>query len=165
MAGSIMQSRKEKKRKKSAHRRGWVPQVAALPYQIDEDGNVKVLLITSRHTKRFIVPKGWPQKHKSEASAAGREADEEAGVRGLVSQTPIGKYFYWKELTDVLIRIGVSVYPLAVAQQLYQWPESAERKRIWVNADRAMVMISDVGMIPILKKIVVLLRQNYSGQS
>ena len=130
-----------------------MPQVAALPYRIDDDGQVEILLVTTRRTKRYIFPKGWRMKGRSDAEAAAQEAKEEAGVIGTVSKQPIGQYFYWKELSKASIQIRVSVYALAVTDQLWQWPEQDQRQRIWVHPDRAAFMISDRLLVPLIREI------------
>ncbi|WP_271898682.1 NUDIX hydrolase [Candidatus Phyllobacterium onerii] len=127
------------------------PQVAALPYRLDSRGRVTILLITSRRTKRYIIPKGWKMKHKKDASAAAQEAKEEAGVIGAVSKQPIGSYSYQKEFATGKTKVKVAVYALQVTEQLWQWPEQKERTRIWVEPERAVNMISDVSLIPLLR--------------
>ena len=67
-----------------------IRQVAAVPFRLDAGGKVEVLLITSRTTKRFTVPKGWPMKGKSGRKAATTEAREEAGVLGNAPRKPLG---------------------------------------------------------------------------
>jgi 8-oxo-dGTP pyrophosphatase MutT (NUDIX family) len=73
-----------------------VDQVAALPYRFSEEGEVEVLLLTSRGTGRFVVPKGWPMKGRRDCDAAAREAPEEAGVEGFLGRSPIGAFSYQK---------------------------------------------------------------------
>ncbi|CAN7344854.1 NUDIX hydrolase [Phyllobacterium sp. LjRoot231] len=148
-----MSTKQEERHAKSAGKTASMPQVAALPYRIGDDGQVEILLITTRRTKRYIIPKGWRMKGRSDAEAAAEEAKEEAGVLGTVSKHPIGQYVYWKELSRMSIQIRVSVYALAVSEQLWQWPEQDERTRIWVHPDRAAVMISDRSLIPFIKEI------------
>ena len=92
-------------------------------------------------------------KGRSDAEAAAQEAKEEAGVMGTVSKQPIGQYFYWKELSRMSIQIRVSIYALAVSEQLWQWPEQDQRSRIWVHPDRAAFMISDRSLIPFIKEV------------
>ena len=70
-------------------------QVAALPFRI-KDGKIEVLLVTSRETKRWLIPKGWPMKGKKPHKAAAQEAEEEAGVKGEIKNKPLGSYDYWK---------------------------------------------------------------------
>jgi 8-oxo-dGTP pyrophosphatase MutT (NUDIX family) len=73
-------------------------QIAALPFRRTTAGEIEILLITSRETGRFIIPKGWPMKRLSDPDAAAREAYEEAGVVGKVQRKPICDYLYWKRL-------------------------------------------------------------------
>src|SRR5262252_2705112 len=73
-------------------------QHAALPCRFSRASGVEVLLVTSRETKRWVIPKGWPKKHKAPWDSAASEAREEAGVVGEVSKEPIGSYLYTKRL-------------------------------------------------------------------
>jgi len=148
-----MSSKQEGRHAKSAEKSGWMPQVAALPYRIGDDGQVEILLITTRRTRRYIFPKGWPMKGRSDPEAAAQEAKEEAGVIGMVSKHPIGHYFYSKELSRMSIQIRVSVYALAVDEQLWQWPEQDQRTRIWVHPELAASMINDRSLISFIKEV------------
>jgi hypothetical protein len=62
-----MSSKKQVRHIGSPGKKGFVPQVAALPYRIRDDGQVEILLITTRRTKRYIIPKGWRMKERSSA--------------------------------------------------------------------------------------------------
>ena len=75
-------------------------QFAALPWRLGAEGAVEVLLITSRETRRWVIPKGWPIKGRSSAKSAAREAFEEAGVVGKIGKAPIGVFAYDKALTN-----------------------------------------------------------------
>ena len=75
---------------------GDLAQVAALPLTIGDDGVMRVLLLTSRETKRWVIPKGWPMKGRKPYEAAAQEALEEAGVIGQAKKKPIGSYIYFK---------------------------------------------------------------------
>ena len=66
-------------------------QVAALPVK-GKPGKYRVLLVTSRETRRWIIPKGWPMKGRKDHEAAAQEALEEAGVTGHVHKHPMGAY-------------------------------------------------------------------------
>ncbi|WP_261404986.1 NUDIX hydrolase [Chenggangzhangella methanolivorans] len=57
-------------------------QYGAAPYRIGPNGGLQVLLVTTRETHRWMVPKGWPIKELGALGTAMREAYEEAGVRG-----------------------------------------------------------------------------------
>ncbi|MBP0574910.1 NUDIX domain-containing protein, partial [Mycobacterium tuberculosis] len=76
---------------------------------------MRVLLVTSRETRRWIIPKGWPMKGMKDRDAAAREALEEAGLTGRISQRPIGHYRYFKRTLDAFQPCRVDVYRLDVA--------------------------------------------------
>ena len=89
-------------------------QVAALPLTIGEDGVTRVLLLTSRETKRWVIPKGWPMKGRKPYEAAAQEALEEAGVTGQAKKKPIGTYTYFKRREAHFDVCRVDVYLLVV---------------------------------------------------
>lgn len=113
-------------------------QVGALAYRVT-DGVAEVLLITSRDTGRWVIPKGWGMKNKTEAQAAAIEAEEEAGMQGAVGKRPLGAYHYIKTLkSGAQAWCQVTVYPLAVERQLKTWKEQGQRKLQWfLPADAA----------------------------
>ena len=117
-------------------------QVAALPWH-RIDGVLQVLLITSRETRRWVIPKGGRMVGKTDRQAAAVEAMEEAGVQGEVAEAPIGVFRYAKRLKTGGDRpCVVSVYPLKVRIQLGDWPEAAERERRWMTpADAAEAVV------------------------
>jgi len=99
-------------------------QVGALPYKVVDDTGVEVMLVTSRETKRWIIPKGWPMKDRKPYVAAKREAFEEAGVRGQIGKRPIGTFVYDKRLkSQATVSCKVEVFPLKVRKQAEVWPE------------------------------------------
>jgi 8-oxo-dGTP pyrophosphatase MutT (NUDIX family) len=103
-------------------------QYAALPFLCGEDGEVRVVLVTSRETKRWVIPKGWPMRKLSPNDAAAREAYEEAGLVGEVGQAAIGAYTYEKRLRRGSITCRVTVFPLRVEQRLEAFPEQDQRQ-------------------------------------
>ncbi len=107
-------------------------QVAALPVRKGRDGSTEVLLITSRDTGRWIIPKGWPSRRLKDADAAAREARQEAGVVGRISSKPIGGYRYRKVEGATWRLIDVSVYLLEVRKEKKSWREKDERSRSWL---------------------------------
>lgn len=120
-------------------------QFGALPYRFGPEGVLQVLLITSRTTRRWIVPKGWPVKHLKPAMAAAREAYEEAGVRGKTSRAPIGAFNYVK-LLDGDGRAAlceVKVFALRVTHQCKRWPEQKEREARWMQVEEAAALVTD----------------------
>jgi 8-oxo-dGTP pyrophosphatase MutT (NUDIX family) len=117
-------------------------QVAALPVR-PGDGGLDVLLITSRETRRWVIPKGWPMKGRKDHQAAAQEALEEAGVAGKIRKQPIGAYTYQKRLIDRVEACRVMVYLLEVEKQLISWREKDQRKRQWFSQSEAADRISE----------------------
>ena len=96
------------------------------------DGELRVLLVTSRETKRWVIPKGWPMKGRNASGAAAQEAFEEAGARGRVKGEKLGRYHYLKRLRDgTEAPCVVHVFPLLVDHLAETWPEQDERRREW----------------------------------
>jgi 8-oxo-dGTP pyrophosphatase MutT (NUDIX family) len=119
-------------------------QFAALPYRVDPQGGYQVLLVTSRETGRWIVPKGWPIKGKKAHHVAEIEAFEEAGVRGTVGKKPVGDFAYAKRMPDGEDRlILVTVYPLLIKDELSAWPEAGERRRCWFGQKDAAAQVDE----------------------
>jgi 8-oxo-dGTP pyrophosphatase MutT (NUDIX family) len=58
--------------------------VAALPVRRERDGSVQVLLVTSRETAGWVIPKGWPWHNCEDCVPAAQGAREKAGVLGRV---------------------------------------------------------------------------------
>ncbi len=118
-------------------------QVAALPWRKAGEG-IEVLLITSRDTGRWVLPKGWPEGTENLCEAAAREAAEEAGLSGVISQQEAGRYHYVKALSSgEEVVCEVLVYPLEVEQVADKWKEKRERKRKWVSPAEAARMLNE----------------------
>ena len=113
---------------------------------------LEVLLITSLNSKRWILPKGWPEPDLSLAESAAHEAFEEAGVTGKLDQRAIGTYHYLKEKKDGSgLPCSVDVFVLAVTKQLQDWPEKGARTLAWMPIDQAIRQVGELGLRPILK--------------
>lgn len=128
-------------------------QVAGLCYRQRKDGKREVLLVTSRDTGRWVLPKGWHMKGKTAAQAARQEAWEEAGVTGAkVRDKPVGSYDYPKALEDGAVQpCRVQVYPMKVSGTTRDFPESDERDRKWVRPKRAAELVDEPELKDILK--------------
>jgi 8-oxo-dGTP pyrophosphatase MutT (NUDIX family) len=124
----------------------WDRQVAALPIDLGKNGQVYVLLVTSRETKRWVIPKGWPSRKMSDARAAAREAREEAGVTGKIERKAIATYSYRKLLPNESRLVDVDVYPLWVKKELKRWSEQHERTRIWATFEEAAKLVREPGL-------------------
>jgi 8-oxo-dGTP pyrophosphatase MutT (NUDIX family) len=117
-------------------------QYAALPYR---DGkHLEIMLITSRDTKRWVLPKGWPMKGHDAHAAAAREALEEAGIRGDVKKEPLGTYHYLKGLkSGGKLRCQVHVFALKVSHQRKTWPERNLRTTRWFSVEEAAAAVAE----------------------
>jgi len=115
-------------------------QAAALPWR-RKHGTVEVMLITSRNTGRWILPKGWPEGREALDQTAMREALEEAGVEGAISGE-IGRYIYGKEMSSGFrSRCEVAVFPLEVKREVKRWPEKTQRARRWFVPEEAALLV------------------------
>jgi 8-oxo-dGTP pyrophosphatase MutT (NUDIX family) len=128
-------------------------QVAALPVKLHEDGRFRVLLITSRETKRLIIPKGWPMKGHHDHRAAAIEAQQEAGLIGRIHRKPIGSYTYWKRRKDHFDYCSVDVFVLEVEHQLTDWLENGQREALWLPLDDAADLVSDAGLVTLIRDL------------
>jgi 8-oxo-dGTP pyrophosphatase MutT (NUDIX family) len=102
------------------------------------------MLVTSRETRRWIIPKGWPIRGLTAHASAAREALEEAGLIGQVDRRPIGSYRYRKRLADgSAVLCKVQVFTLRVIKQLPSWPEQAERSTRWFLPEAAAKTVDE----------------------
>jgi len=127
-------------------------QVAAIPVR-RVGGAVEVLLVTSRETRRWVVPKGWPWRNVADHDAAAGEAWEEAGVRGGVVAERIGLYTYDKRNGDKLRPLTVYAYLLEVGEEAETWPEQHERRRAWFSPAAAAELVDEPGLKALLRSL------------
>jgi len=129
-------------------------QVAALCYR-ETGARTEVLLITSRDTGRWILPKGWPMDGMDAPEAALKEAWEEAGVKtGELQKEPIGTFDYEKRLDDGYESpVQAQVYKVRVVDMAERFPEADERTLNWVTPDEAANLVNEPGLQEILRQI------------
>lgn len=143
---------KPKTIRRALRRRQVLDQVAALPWRKGRSG-VEILLITSRRTRRLIIPKGWPMRRHTRPEAAAIEAMEEAGVEGRITPRPLGHYRYVKVFDDCALPVRVTVFPLRVERQLPDWKEAGERRRVWLPRDAARAAIAERGLSRLFSRL------------
>jgi 8-oxo-dGTP pyrophosphatase MutT (NUDIX family) len=118
------------------------------------DGQQVVMLITSRETRRWVIPKGWAKAGVAPHAQAAREAFEEAGLEGEIGTKPIATYHYEKRLPEGRTRpCEVQVFALAVTRQLDDWPEKSERETRWFTPAEAAQHVSDEGLARLMRKL------------
>jgi 8-oxo-dGTP pyrophosphatase MutT (NUDIX family) len=127
-------------------------QYGALPYRFTPMAALEILIVTTRQSRQWIVPKGWPIKRLTPSKSAAREAFEEAGVRGKIGARAIGNFRYKKSArqTDADPDYDVKIFPLLVRRQSATWPEHGQRVVQWVDPEKAIALIRE----PELKAIV-----------
>jgi 8-oxo-dGTP pyrophosphatase MutT (NUDIX family) len=128
-------------------------QAGVIAYRVHK-GKGQVLLVTSRDTHRWIIPKGNIGADCTPAVAAVKEAYEEAGIRGeLSSPIPLGIYTYLKIEGDTARPTAVEVYVLKAGIQAKKWPEKGERERAWMSIRKAAKTIQEPGIVPLLRRL------------
>lgn len=132
-------------------------QVAALPFRIrpgvaNSHGEaVDILLVTSRDTGRWVLPKGNVESGESGPQAARREAQEEAGVSGPVGTAPLGHYRYAKRADDGRVQDrDVAVYALRVREEAADWPERKQRERRWFARAEAAALVEEADLAALI---------------
>ncbi len=127
-------------------------QVGALCWRRTAGGRLKILLITSRDTGRWVIPKGWPMRRRTEAEAAAREAYEEAGVRGEIADRSLGLFSYQKGLAKGVTRTCVvRVFELQVRQMLTTYPETGQRRIKWFTATKAAQKVGETELAALIR--------------
>ena len=128
-------------------------QYAALPWRYS-GARREVLLISSRDTGRWVIPKGWPIKGLSPAETAAREAYEEAGLGGQISKKPIGAFEYGKRLDNGAVQATkVEVFALEQMVQHKDWPEQGQRKLQWFSIPEAAEAVQEPELKDIIRKL------------
>lgn len=113
---------------------------------------IEILLVTSRDTGRWVIPKGWPVEGLSLPKAAAREAWEEAGVTGAIDSAGLGSYFYLKAMNKrtEMLPCTVQVFALRVSKTANKFPERKERRRKWFAARKAAKLVAEAGLAKLI---------------
>lgn len=126
-----------------------------MPYRSEGtaiDAPVRVLLITSRGTGRWVIPKGNTATGSAPHACAAREAEEEAGVAGAACPTPLGSFRYRKTRgSGASLMVDVDVFPLAVTHELPQWKEQHQRERRWFPLAEAADAVDEPDLADLIR--------------
>ena len=123
-------------------------QSGVIPFR-REEGDVQILLITSRSRKRWVIPKGIVESEFSPQESAQKEAYEEAGITGKIINETIGKYTYKKWGGTCTVQ----VYLLEVDEILDDWPENYFRTREWMSVEEASKRVDEKKLKKIIQNI------------
>lgn len=126
-------------------------QYAALPWR--RKGKVReIMLITSRETRRWVIPKGWPMKGRKVHATAALEAIQEAGLLGKIEKKAIGAFHYQKGLGNgATVLCRVDVFPLRVVRQRKNWPEKHQRNTKWFSVSKAARLVDEPELAKLIK--------------
>src|SRR5580700_3068912 len=115
---------------------------------------LEILIVTTRQSRRWIVPKGWPIKRLTPSKSAAREAFEEAGVRGKIGARAIGNFRYNKTgQNGADPDCEVKIFPLLVRRQSATWPEHGQRVVQWVDPEKAISLIREPALTEVTPSI------------
>ncbi|TCR62947.1 NUDIX domain-containing protein [Bosea sp. BK604] len=128
-------------------------QLGAIPVRSAADGSLEILLITTRTTKRWTIPKGWPIKGLKAHEAAAREALEEAGAVGKIHRKAVGRYLYWKRMDDHFQLCKVKLFLLTVETRLDTWLERDQRHHHWFRQEDAVDLVEEPGLKAVLRSL------------
>jgi 8-oxo-dGTP pyrophosphatase MutT (NUDIX family) len=128
-------------------------QIAALPVARTAHGGLCVLVVTSRETRRFVVPKGWPMKGVDDRNVAEIEAREEAGLIGRAHPKPIGSYLAWKRIQTRFELVKVKVFLFNASAQLPTWKEQGQRQMAWLDVEDAALLIDEPGLAALVRDL------------
>ncbi len=124
-----------------------IRQFGALPYRIDDRAGLQILLVTSRDTGRWVVPKGNPMPFREGHETAAEEAFEEAGVKGEIVSAAIGSFRYRKRRRLLPpVNAEVRLFPMRVVRLLDEWPEAHQRRRQWFTREEAAAAVAESGL-------------------
>jgi len=137
---------------------GWGPkrpiQYGVLPFRVEPDGSVEVMLITTRGRKEWMIPKGWPIGGMTAPESAAREALEEAGLIGQPGGASLGSFEVHKRLRGrKRVPCEVQVFPLLVDHQRASWREKDERTTRWFSLSEAKAAVSSESLAAILDRV------------
>jgi 8-oxo-dGTP pyrophosphatase MutT (NUDIX family) len=129
-------------------------QYGVIPYRRAKD-RIEIMLITSRDTRRWVVPKGWPIARTQSREVARLEALEEAGLEGTIGKQPLGSFYYEKRLKDDSACVcRVYIFGFEVARQRKKWLERNERKRRWFDSTRAIKLVREPELKTLINALV-----------
>jgi len=110
-----------------------------------------MLLIASSSTGKWGPPKGHIEPGETSYETARREAYEEAGIEGRVTEVSCGSFTYRKPIRPMEYRVAVHV--LMVNGLCDHYPEESSRSKKWVPLADAGSEVANPGLSQILEQI------------
>lgn len=133
-------------------------QYGVIALRVAHGDQIQTLLLTSRGTGRWVIPKGWRMRDRTPAGTAQREAYEEAGIKGMLwSKRPVGSYRYMKTDEKFTGEILVRVFVMVVKEQKKSWPERGQRRTRWLSLRKAAALVEERELAKLLRTIPAIL--------
>ncbi|MCF7791968.1 MAG: NUDIX domain-containing protein [Victivallales bacterium] len=107
-------------------------QSGVIPYTI-EDEQIKVMLITSKKKKKWIIPKGIIEPEMSPRDSAAKEAYEEAGITGRVFKEEITNYIQEKWGGEC----SITIFLMKIDKIFDQWEEDFRKRKLFTPGKAA----------------------------
>lgn len=126
-------------------------QFGVLPFLVEPEDRLRIVLVTSRGSGRWTIPKGNPMAGKKPHRAAEIEALEEAGLIGKVSKQPLGSYALWKRMSDHFVLATVTVFPFQVERLMPTFKEMAVRKVETFPQGIAADLVQESGLAELIR--------------
>lgn len=128
-------------------------QYGVIPVRRTAEGGVEVLLITSRETRRWVVPRGNPIPGSTAPQSAAQEAFEEAGILGPVEPEPLGSYRYDKRRrSGAILPALVHLFRMTVEEVRDEWPEKGQRERRWFGVEEAAAAVQEADLAELIRR-------------
>jgi 8-oxo-dGTP pyrophosphatase MutT (NUDIX family) len=126
-------------------------QYGVIPWRRGQDGATEILLITSRESRRWVVPRGNPIAGLRSYESAAQEAFEEAGIRGPVEAEAVGTYRYDKRRGATMVPAEVELFRMVVAEEAADWPERHQRERRWFPVEAAAAAVDEADLAALIR--------------
>ncbi len=125
-------------------------QIAALPISVTRDRPGEIFLVTSRGSKRWIIPKGNPIRGLSPEEVAAREAYEEAGLIGRIMPGCLGTFEFQRRNAGETC--FVDVYMLLVEKHLRRWDEKRQRSVLRCDVATALSLVTSESLAALIRQ-------------
>ena len=130
-------------------------QYGVLPWRVDRQGDMRVMLITDRNQQNWGVPKGWPVEGRVPFMSAALDAFEEAGIIGDIDPQPLTDYGYASKATDgTSLARRVTLFAMRVRGTLLHWKEHGQRQRRWFSASEAADRLENTELAGFVRQLV-----------
>ncbi|KAG2261439.1 hypothetical protein Bca4012_013809 [Brassica carinata] len=111
---------------------------------VDLENKLQVLMVSSPNRHDLVFPKGGWEDDETVLEAASREAMEEAGIKGILREVPLGVWEFRSKSSSLEDECCLGggckgyMFALEVKEELTAWPEQENRERRWLSVKEAL---------------------------